>query len=126
MPEDRPEMLFEPPDDDGQSIFNRRHHRASHPSGGVQWRERYPWLSTYLSWMRAGAVIVLVTGSGSSLFVLVKGIRLESSGATMNEGYALIVGGVVGFLVAFTEFVKVVMDIESNTRAVLGDESRGS
>jgi hypothetical protein len=83
--------------------------------------------------MRAGAVIVLIIGIGSSLFMIVRGVRLESSGATMNEGYALIVGGVVGFLAsigefvgtfAFTEFVKVVMDIECNTRAVLGDESR--
>jgi hypothetical protein len=93
-----------------------------------QKQDRYPWLSTYLGWVRAGAVVVLVCGIGSSVFMLIKGMGMTAHGSTFTEGYGLMVGAVIVLLssivefvatFALTEFVKVVMDIELSARSLL-------
>jgi energy-converting hydrogenase Eha subunit B len=78
--------------------------------------------------MRIGAIVGLIGGVVAGAFFLIKGIPLTSTGATLNNGAYLIgfgVGTIIGSLAEFigtfalTEFIKVMMDIEANTRALL-------
>jgi hypothetical protein len=123
-----PVPVFELPDDDGQALFSRRNRRAVPPSGRTRPQDRYPWLATYITWMRIGAIVGLIGGVVAGAFFLIKGIPLTSTGATLNNGAYLIgfgVGTLIGSLAEFigtfalTEFIKVMMDIEANTRALL-------
>ena len=107
---------FEPPGGGPNLSARRRGQRHA----------RYPWLEAYLAWIRSAAVVTFFIGIGGATFVFVKGFNMDPSVPPFTS-YELMGGAVVAALVsvfelvaafATTEFIRVVMDIESSTRAI--------
>ncbi|HEX4073566.1 MAG TPA: hypothetical protein VHX68_20470 [Planctomycetaceae bacterium] len=93
---------------------------------GAPKSERYPWLTWYLRVARTASIGMAVIGVIVSFLMLVGAIL--SSGSSPQETGALFTSSVLLFFgsigqcvatLAGVEFVKVVLDVEANTRSLL-------
>jgi hypothetical protein len=86
---------------------------------------RYPWLEMWLSSIRAGAAVTFFIGIGAAILMVVRAYNSDPHGFPYSSP-ALVAGAVIVALVAFwdlmvafalTELVRVIIDIETNTRS---------
>jgi hypothetical protein len=90
-------------------------------------RSRYPWLEVYLAGMRFAAVALFIFGIGSAAFLLIRGQQLKASIPGSFEANMMLASAVLLALISFwemvvllagTEFIRVMIHIEENTRAI--------